>query len=269
MMDYESYQQEDLFKALLDTTISLSKDKLKKDKTDAWAYFYLGSAYGYLALNKAKQDNFLEAFQYTRYSVNALEKSIKLDSTLYDACLGIGMFKYYQGRFSKYLSWMPFVNDERQAGIAMIKKAMTKSKFSQYSALNSLCWILIEEERYVEADSLLTQAIAEFPESRLFLWAAAKLAREQQNWHDTISYYKRILILFEEENISSPYNELGCYQGISESFVELEDFENAGLMCNKIAGIHFTKDQERAFEKKLKKAEKHCARVQSLSEAGN
>jgi len=269
MMDYENYEQEDLFKSLLDATITLAKTKLKKDKTDAWAYFYLGSAYGYLALNKAKQDNFLEAFRYTRHSLNALGKSIKLDTTLYDAYLGIGMFKYYQGKFSKYLSWMPFVNDEREAGIAMIRTAMTKSKFSQYSALNSLCWILIEEGQYHDADSLLNQAMSEFPDTRLFLWAAAKSAREQQRWQDAISYYKQILNSFKEENVSSPYNELGCYQGIVESFVELEDFTAASLACDSINDIDFTNEQHRSIAKKINKAEKYCTRVQSLSEASH
>lgn len=269
MMDYERYEQEDLFKALLDTTISLAKAKLKKDKTDAWAYFYLGSAYGYLALNKAKQDKLLEAFQYTRYSVNALERSIRLDSTLYDAYLGIGMFKYYQGQFSKYLSWMPFVNDERETGIAMIKKAMAKSKFSKDSALSSLCWILIEEKKYDETAFLLNQAMSEFPETRLFWWAAAKLSKEQQNWHDVISTYKKILVSFGEEKISSPYNELGCYQGLSESYAKLEDFENASLACEKIGTIHFTKAQKKTYSKKIKKAEKHCSRIQSLGKASH
>lgn len=269
MMDFERYEQEYLFKALLDTTIILAKTKLKKDKTDAWAHFYLGSAYGYFALNKAKQDKLLEAFQYTRYSVNALEKSIKLDSTLYDAYLGIGMFKYYKGQFSKYLSWMPFVSDERETGIAMIRKAMTKSRFSKDSALNSLCWILIEEKKYDETASLLDRAMSEFPDTRLFWWAAAKLSREQRNWEDAISFYKKILISFEEEKMSSPYNELGCYQGLSEIYAELEDFENASLACEKIESIHFTKEQKRSYSKKVKKAEKHCGRIQSLSEASN
>ncbi|MFQ5772511.1 MAG: hypothetical protein ACE5HX_18385, partial [bacterium] len=54
MMDYENYDHENEFYALINKTIELSNLRLKKNYRDSWSYFFLGSGYGYLAFYQAK-----------------------------------------------------------------------------------------------------------------------------------------------------------------------------------------------------------------------
>ena len=259
MMDCETYDQEKIFFALMDSTISYAKNQITRNKNDAWAYFYLGSAYGYRSFYLSKQKKYVEAFHNARLSIRGLEMAVKIDSTLYDAYLGLGTYKYYQSHFSKYISWMPFIEDERETGITMVKIAMDKSRYSYYSALNTICWMLIEEKKYKEGLSLIKPVLQDFPESRIFLWCAAKLSKKLENWPEAMSYYTQILQSFKKENIYSPFNELTCRKNLSEIYFHLKEYDKAKQECEKAAQIKFESMPKRQNAQTLKALEKNCS----------
>lgn len=259
MMDVERYDQEKRFLALVDKTIRLARKQIKKDKRDAWAHFFLGGGYGYLAFYQAKQKKYWNAFQNAQKSVGALEKAVKIDSTLYDAYLGIGSYKYYRSKLSRHLSWLPFVKDERAEGIAMIKLAMTKSRYSRYSAVNGVSWIFVDEARYDEGLQLVESVLADFPDSRVFLWCAAKITKKMQRWQEAADYYERILQSFEQQGILSPYNELTCRKNLAMLYRRLEEVEKAEAECAKVSAILADKEIQKKYPQALKEIQQNCA----------
>lgn len=263
MMDAERYDQEKRFLGLVDSTIYFARKQLSKDKHDAWAYFFLGGGYGYLAFYQAKQKKYWTAFQNAKMSVGALERAVKIDSTLYDAYLGIGSYKYYRSKLSRHISWLPFVKDERAEGIAMIKLAMAKSRYSRYSAVNGISWIFIDEERYDEGLQLVESVLADFPDSRVFLWCAAKINKKMQRWRKAAEYYERILQSFEAQGILSPYNELTCRKNLSMLYRLLEDKQKAEAECAKVSAICARKEFKQKHAETLKEIEQNCAHASS------
>jgi len=258
MMDFETYDKENEFLDLVKKTILLSKNHLRDSQKEPWAYFFLGGGYGYLAFFQGKQNKLIEAFKTGRNSIKALEKALKNDRSLYDLYFGLGTYKYYRSKLSRHFTWLPFVEDEREEGIEMLKTAMAKSRYSRYGAMNGLCWICIEEENYEEGFEIIKQGLEEFPESRIFLWCAAKTAKKLELWDEAAGYYKKILLSLKTENVLSPYNELICRVNLYEIFSKLEKNQQAEEQCQKILAINLNKADQKRLSQNFKTIQKSC-----------
>lgn len=258
MMDYENYQNEAEFLRLVRHTIELSQQQAKDEPRNAWAYFFLGGGYGYLAFYQAKQKNLLQAFNSGKQSVNALEKAIQIDPALYDAYLGLGTYYYYRSKFSRYVDWLPLVNNDREQSIKMIKTAMAKSRYSHYSAMNSYCWICIEEEKYQEGLEIATQVLQEFPQSRLFLWCAAKLSKKLKQWRAAANYFEKILFSLTKNKALSPRNEIVCRKNLTQIYLRLGEHRRAEEQCQKVSAMDLGEGDREKFEDDLRSIEKAC-----------
>jgi len=258
MMDFETYAKETEFLDLVKKTIRLSKSYLNDSPKEPWAHFFLGGGYGYLAFYQGKQSRLVEAFKTGRNSIKALEKALKNDSSLFDLYFGLGTYKYYRSKLSRYFTWLPFVEDERAEGIEMIKIAMEKSRYFRYSAMSGLCWICIEEENYEEGLEIIQQALEEFPESRIFLWCAAKTAKKLELWDEAAGYYEKILFSLKIENVLSPYNEIICRVNLYEIYSKFEKYQLAKEQCEKILAINLNKADQKRLSKNFKTTQKSC-----------
>lgn len=209
MMDYENYAADEMaFFAATGACRKLAQQQLRNRRNEAWAHFFLGSAIGYEAFVVGKKKKYFEAFRYGWESIQHLETALKIDPQLYDAYLGIGTYKYYRSKMSKSFSWLPFVKDEREVGMRMIRTAQAKGRYSRTAAINGLSWILMDENRPAEALALIDSALALYPNSRFFLWGAGEAAFRLGRYDHAAAYYQRILTSLQNENHLSPYLEL-------------------------------------------------------------
>ena len=258
MMDYEDYRDEATFRALIDTTIDLAKQRLRNHKNDPLAYFCLGGGYAYLAFYQAKDNRLIEAFRNGRRSVQALKAALRADSTLYDAYLGLGTYTYYRSKLSRHFAWLPFVGDDRAEGLRMLRLAIEKSRYSRWSAINGYFWIALEEGQLEEAERWLRHARRRFPESRVFLWCAAKLAVRQQRWHDAVTYFNQILESHRAGGTLRPYNELVCRKNLSQSYYQLGDYARAQEQCRRLQKIQLDAETLRRHPDVWKEVERVC-----------
>lgn len=258
MMDYEVYGQEAEFLSLIKRTIETAAAHLKQKPEDPWAYFFLGGGYAYLAFYQGKQNHYFEAFQNGRRSVRALEFALRADSTLYDVYFGLGTYKYYRSKLSRHFTWLPLVKDDRTEGIQMVRVAIKKSRYSQFSAINGFFWIALEEGNYQEGRQVLEVALNEFPESRLFLWCAAKLEMKCGRWHEAVFYLNKILDSLQNAEVLSPYNELTCRKNLYQSYVHLGEYRLAEFQCSKIMEIEIEKNAPKRYRSALKEMRNSC-----------
>jgi len=258
MMDYENNDDEKVFLKI--TSVAMEKARRQiKQKGDAWSYFYLGGSYGYIAFYKSKQNKYLDAFKHAQSSLKALQTALKIDSTLFDAYLGIGSYLYYRGQYSKYLAWLPMIEDERGKAIGYLRLAIKKSKYSRYSAMNGISWILMKEKRYDEGLEIINAGLRELPESRVFLWAAAKLNQKKKNWQDSARFYKKILTSFNKENVDSPVNRAYCHKNLCEIYFELGNRTEAELERQNILKIPVNFKTSKSELKTVYAAYKTCS----------
>ena len=122
MTHFENTDDEEGFISAIDRSIAIIEDSLQDTtgldaKKHADYLFYLGSAYGYLAFYQGRNGKYFPALSNGLESNALLHMAVAMDSLRYDAFLGIGVFKYWRYSKLKFISWLPFIPDEREEGI--------------------------------------------------------------------------------------------------------------------------------------------------------
>ena len=227
MMDFETNFWEEDFYTLIDTALGYGDRHLKTDETDPWVFFYIGTCYSYKGLYQVKNGNFLSGFSSARKGQKYLKKVLEIDSTLYDAYLGLGGYKYWSSRFKRYLWWLPWVTDDREEGIQMATLAVERGTFSYWVGVNNLGWIEYDRKNYWGALNLFRRGLRRYPESRFFLWGVADSYYKLGMYRKAMNIYQVLLTSIKKESIDNGYNEAQCRLKLAFSHFALKDYQEA------------------------------------------
>ncbi len=250
MMDYESDQwNQDFYRYIRSAIDFAEKNEAKNQDHDLWSMFYHGSALCYLAFYEGRNGDYLKAVSHGLSGISILKKIVKIDPEFYDACFGIGSYKYWRSQKTKFLNWLPLVSDDREEGIDLIRQAVEKGKYTQYAAMNELIWILLDAGRAEEAYSWALKGLEKFPQSRFFLWGAAKSAFELKNYTASVNHFQQLLDLIINSPSDNYYNEYICRLKLAQSFEKLGKLADASDQIVYVETLPLSP----AIEKKLKK----------------
>lgn len=264
MTDLSSDFREKEFYRVLEKSIQLSKKKIEKDKKDVGAHFYLGNSYGALAVYDAKRKKWWSGLRKGLKAKSAFKKVIELDSTFYDAYLGLGSYHYWVSVVTKAFRWLPFFRDERKKGIEEVKLAAEKSLYSKESADYGLIYIYIEEKEYDKAIQLAKKMNQEYPESKLFLWPLAEAIYLEMDWINSIRYYQKLLDLIGNPDPSGYFNTIESRHRIAECYFHLKMYDKCREECQKILDYPLTPKVKKNLKKELKKTKKLLKECQDL-----
>ncbi|MCI0512308.1 tetratricopeptide repeat protein [candidate division KSB1 bacterium] len=252
MMDFETTQGETAFFANLDSTVRLAELQLRGQPRAAWAHFYLGSAFCYRAFYEGKRENYFTAYRLVTRGMTALRQALALDSTLADVDLGLGSFLFWKSQKMRRLTWLPFIEDERELGIALIQRSLEKGRFSRYAAMNSLAWIYIELQRYSEAIDLAQMGLQDYPSSRYFLWILAEASFRQGDFHAARAAYQKIVQSVVAAEFNNHYNEVIGHYKLAECDYRTGAFTSALAHCEAVENLKFAPPIRARLETKLK-----------------
>lgn len=256
MMDREDYSLEDQFMRLIDQTITAADSLLKHDDDRAWACFYKGSALSYKGYYLAQRKRYLPALRSVIPGIKLLEEAISLDSTIYEAYLGVGSYKYWRTRMMRFLHWLPFFPDQRQEGIAMIHKAIEQGRLARPVAISELIWIEIDRHNWPVAISYAKQALQEYPGSRFFLWGLAEAYFRGGCLHQAIKIYQQLLKSYQREKNYNHYNDVICYYRLAQCHHLLREYQTSHQYCQMILELPLAKNVRHRLKKRLKETEK-------------
>jgi tetratricopeptide (TPR) repeat protein len=142
-----------------------------RDKSDADAQYFLGAYYGVMAGYEASTARkFFAAMRNGSRSVDAHEKTLKLNPNYYDAYLSVGMYDYIVGSLPfayKAFAAIAGVRGNKQRGITRLKMIVEKDAATADDARVMLLAIYQNEKRYEDALVLLDQLGAKYPRSYL------------------------------------------------------------------------------------------------------
>jgi len=242
MTHFESLDGADQFNNAIDKTLHLVEEELdnSKDLTDsqkAELLFYKGSAYGYRAFFQGNNGNFMAAVSNGIKSIGALNQTLEIDSTLYGAYLGIGVYKYWRYSRLKFISWLPFVPDDREEGIAMIKKAIASDSLSRYMAMHQLVYILLDYGRYEEAKHFAKKIVEKYPDSQFMWWANAHAYFKSENFSEAKASYLKLSSLIMKDKDRNISHLLKCKYKLALVYKELHDFKACKKQCESILEI--------------------------------
>lgn len=205
MLDFSVDSKESLFYSLMDSTIKKAREFSNDDSSKAWAYFFMGSAYGYEAMREGRKRKFLTAIPHGIKALKYLKKSVNLKPDLYDAYLGIGIFEFAMAELPKFIKWLAAGNVTKEEALEKMELAATKGYFARELAMDALAWTesyLGNTKRGLE---LSKQLLEKYPESRSFRWTLAYSQRRAGKWKDALHTYLEILSLSLRDQKDFPY----------------------------------------------------------------
>jgi tetratricopeptide (TPR) repeat protein len=239
MTHYENYSAGESFNNAIDKTIDLVESELSSQKTfadsqAAQLYFYLGSAYGYRASYQGETGKWYKAIGSGKSAKKYLDKAILYDSTLYDAYLGIGTYKYWLSSKTKFLIWLPFIGDSREEGIAMIKKAVEKNCRSKYMAMHQLIFILLNYNKFREAIPYAEQVIEKFPESEFMWMAAAHTYFKNKDYQNAEPAYHKLIQLSQFDEIPNPSHLVKYKLKLAQIYFATKRYHESYSQCEEV-----------------------------------
>lgn len=210
MLDEEDYSHQTRFEDWINKCLQKAKERQKDRHVDPWLLFYEGNAYLYQSFLKSKLGNWWGAYRDARKGAGRLQEVLELDSAFYDAYLGIGSYKYWKSARMKLIRWLPFVPDEREAGIRMVKEAIDKGEYVELIGRDQLVWILLDAGRLQEAKRYARENHQRYPRSRFFLWTLVEVLYRSGEWEEAYQKYGRLLNEVRQIPNNNHYNEIEC-----------------------------------------------------------
>lgn len=254
MLDAEDYSRRKEFFHLMALTINKARALRKVRPSDAWLFFYEGSAFLYRSFMKSKQGSWFGAYRDAVRGVGRLELALKQDSTLYDAYLGLGSYKYWKSARANFLLWLHFISDEREEGIELVRKSIRKGQFVYWIGRDQLCWILLDKGDCRQALQLARENHRAYPRSRFFRWTLVEAAFKCGEYDLSAELYHQLLEEVKQLPKNNHYNELECLVRLAEIGVKNQNWEVAYRYADEALRIPLSSDIRKRAEKKMQRA---------------
>jgi tetratricopeptide (TPR) repeat protein len=197
-----------------------------RDKNDADAQYFLGAYYGVMAGYEASTARkFYSAMRNGSRSVDAHEKTLKLNPNYYDAYLTIGMYDYIVGSlpfFIKSLAAIVGHRGNKQRGITRLKGVVEKETATSDDARVMLLAIYQNEKRYEDALALLDQLSGKYPRSYLIRLERAYTLVSLKRADDAYAAFEELL----KDPAAAPAVDLIHYQ-YAEALASNKDYKRS------------------------------------------
>ena len=254
MMDYESDSRKDEFYSLIDKAVHVGELQVQIDENDSWTHFYLGTTYLYKGMFQAKSGSLISGFISAKNGIAHLKQALQIDSTLYDAYLGLGSYEYWSGRLYKYLKWLPWIKDNRKEGVKKLRLAVQKGTFSKWIGINSLAWIEYDRKNFFQSLMLFRRGLRKYPESRFFLWGYADCLFMLKDYKGAVFVYQKLLEDIKTTTPNYGYNEAEIRRKLMLSFFGLRLYD----LCVEQANLILKLNPDKKIEKRIKKHKKEA-----------
>lgn len=220
------------FLKLLQDVVTIAERRLKKNPNDFRAKFYLGYAYGFLAMYYHYENSLGIALDYGLKVISELEQCLSANPSFVEPYIAIGVYKYWRSSFTQILH-IPFTTDERDAGIELIKKVFG-SPLGDFLARNQLAWIYYDYKKYPELIAVAEEGLKKYPESRFFLWVLGEGFKNERQYDSALEIYSRIRKTFERDGYEKEDIYLKCILKTAGVYYLKEDYKPAQSLCDQI-----------------------------------
>jgi tetratricopeptide (TPR) repeat protein len=187
----------DKFRDLSYAAVDVAAARLDENDEDIDAMFYLGGAYGSLGRYYAMTRSYLNAYWYGKKGVGYMEDVVELDSTYYDAYLGLGIYHYLADvlpRFVKILSFLFGLEGDKQQGIRELNMTATKGSYTKTEAMFFLGAIYTFREREFEkAIVIFNELLSKYPNNPGAYLSLGRCYSRMGQCSKAIEMYEKIL----------------------------------------------------------------------------
>lgn len=165
-------KQADEFRRWTRQAKQLSEARLRKDKKDVEALYFLGAAEGLeSAFAAGVERKFMPAFRSGQDSVERHRAVLKLAPDFRDAELTIGLMNYVVGSLplpAKMLAGTMGVRGSKKRGLEALERVAKEGKWARDMARMMLIDLYKREKRFADAAEMAKQLAEKYPRNNLF-----------------------------------------------------------------------------------------------------
>ena len=268
MDDYRNYSYMGEFNKYMNLAIRTGEKRKKKGNLDAYDCLYLGGAIGFRGINKGLTGNWFGAFVDGLKAKGYLEKALKLDPELYDVYYGLGTYHFWKSLKAKIFWWLPFVKDNRQMGIDMIKLAIEKGKYAREDAKYALLRIYVENKEYQNAFTMIGELRKTHPDRPFLLWLLGQAQLKTQMYDGAITTYQNLLKTLTNSPYYHPAGEVECRYNLALAYYESKDFEKSSDVIDSVLVFEKNPKENKSIKDFVGKAKKLKKKIKKETKTG-
>jgi tetratricopeptide (TPR) repeat protein len=253
MRNYRVRNFEAQYDSLLNLSIKLAKNALKKNKRDGRSYFYLGCAYGSRSIYYAQRGKWMDAFKYGSKVVPNFKKAVAYSPDFYDAYYGLGLYKYWLGAKAKFLRFLSFAKDQRSEGIAQIKITVEKGRFLKVDAMYGLLAVYFNEGEYEKALEISDQLYEKYPKNPTLLYRRGRIFQALQRWSEAKQAFEDLYALLKVAKYKSISYQIESLFQIAKSQYYMENYLETQRLCQEAIRLEKYGDFENEMNGPLEK----------------
>jgi tetratricopeptide (TPR) repeat protein len=164
--DYKSFDK--AIKAHFSMAIKKADKVLKKDESNAEAFFYKGGAYGFIGTIHVRNKSWIKAGIAAYKGIRALQKSWEIDPRMYDIYYGLGLYHCAAGNAPGIVRFVqkiiPIPEGDSELGLQYLEIALKMGTYTKTAAEAFLGSAYIYyEERYQDAIDILEPLVKKYP----------------------------------------------------------------------------------------------------------
>jgi tetratricopeptide (TPR) repeat protein len=207
-----------VFEENIGLAISKGTAWLKRDK-DPWSYFYTGAAYGFQAVNRFRDHDWINAYLDAGRGVKNLKKVLTRDPILFDIYLGLGAYHYWRTSKSSFLRLITFwIPDRRDLGLRQLEFAFEHGSYASIEAGYGLVVAYFDYGRYEKAMAILDRLLEKKMTPAISdLYYKGRLLIKFEKWPEAESVFREILARLENYKFTSVGYQVACMYWIAEA----------------------------------------------------
>lgn len=206
---------------------------LEENPDSLWYNYLMALTKTYESYWKLFQSNYIDGFAVGYEGLQYFEKCLEIDSNFTEAQVAIGNYQYWSSVKTKSFHWLPFIDDQRHAGIEALEIALTEKFLNSDFALLSLIFAYIEEERFIAAQNLTESLLKKYPKSSKLKWALAVIHDKMEST-EAIDLYKELISSYKKENLNNPSKIIELKNSLADLEYRLGNYENTLEICSEI-----------------------------------
>lgn len=241
--DYDTQFDDNRITTLLNEAKKSSELLLNTNKQSVWNKYYLALITGYQAYYEAIKGNLLKALSVGLNSYNLFDEILEQDSSFQDALIAVGTYKYWKSDKLEFLSWLPFIDDEREAGIKFLQSSIKNKSYNSHLAIYSLIWIFIHQKNFNNAKDLAEYALERFPQSRIFKETLARIY-EEIDLNKSAQLYNQVLDSYEKLELEDRVRVITLKHKIAIQLQKAGKKAQALKICDEILSIQDLSEYE-------------------------
>ncbi len=231
----------------------LSGERNTSGSNQAEINFCLGSVWVYRSQMSLFEGHKLKAVQYGLRAGKCFEKAVQVDSTYWDAYLGLGSYYFYRSQSSgAFIRHLPIFEDKRQIGWRLVEIAAEKGTISKLTARFALAWIALAKEDYQDAINRSQVLLRQYPRSRSLIRCLARAQFKLEMHEEAIETYTELIRASRSDRRNNHFDEIEALNAIAKTFITLGHWNDAYRLSQEALFLELAVDVQRRQAKPLK-----------------